>query len=47
MIDESDWSCQDVGVDTTSGTQLYQTIPWMEEGLARESITTTDELQTY
>ena len=28
MTDESDQSRQDLGVDTTSGTQVYQTLPW-------------------
>ena len=35
MIDESDWSRRDLGVDTTSGTKLHQTLPWGRGWLAR------------
>ena len=44
MIDESDWSQQDLGMDTTSGTQLHQTLPW--GGLARVTKTAGKCLQS-
>ena len=35
MINESDWSRQNLGVDTTSGTQLHQTLLWGRGWLVR------------
>lgn len=35
VIDESDWSCQDLGVDTTSGTQAHRNLLWGRDWVMR------------